>query len=182
MSEWTQHVYDPKRGELGRGREDVLLTLPLKMQLYGLSLAISAVLELCCFGPRSNFPAAEVKALPPQLLNLTNYTWAYSNMKKCALCSWPLGQPRDQIPAHRKAPLIFIKSHGRPALHCCGRGDQAAGCCWTPNRSAQRKIDSTFCSWATGQLAPGFFFFKQYLSNKRAVEIRKKKERGFVSV
>lgn len=131
MNEWTQHVYDPKWGEARRGGR-VLLTLSLKMQLYGLSLAISAVLELHCLGSRSNFPAAEVKALPPQLLNLTNYTWVYSNMKKCALCSWPLGQPRDQIPARWKAPLIFIKSHGRPALHCCGRGDRGAGCCWTP--------------------------------------------------
>lgn len=128
MNKWTQHVYDPKWEEVRAGRR-VLLTLSLKMQL---SLAISAVLGWRCLGPRSNFPAAEVKAVPPQLLNLTNYTWVYSNMKKCALCSWPLGQPRDQIPAHRKAPLIFIKSHKGPALHCPGRGDRDAGCCSTP--------------------------------------------------
>lgn len=109
---------------------------------------------------RSNSPAAEVRALPPQLLNLTNYTWVYSNTKKCALCSWPLGHHRDQIPGHRKAPLIFIKSHGRPALHFCSEGEQGTGCHWTKHcslRSEQHGL-FIFCSLAADQLVPRFLF------------------------
>ena len=130
-----------------------------KCNSNGLSLAISAVLELHSLGPRSNFPAAEVKALPPQLLNLTNYTWVYSNMKKCALCSWPLGQHRDQIPAHRKAPLIFIKSHGRPALHFCWRGERGTGYGWATQLLCAGRIHRLL---AADQLVPGFFFFFLY--------------------
>lgn len=40
------------RNEQKRGsKKKILLTLPLKMQLNGLSLAISAILELHCPGP-----------------------------------------------------------------------------------------------------------------------------------
>lgn len=37
-------------GERGREKKNILHTLPLKMQLNGLSLAISAILELRCLG------------------------------------------------------------------------------------------------------------------------------------
>lgn len=107
----------------------------------------AAILELTLSGARSNCPATEVKALPPQLLNLTNYTWVYSNMKKCVLCSWPLGQHRDQIPGHRKALLIFIKSHGRPALHFCFKRG---------TRCSHRQTIRLLC-W--GQSTAGIFFF-----------------------
>lgn len=33
-------------------------------------------------GAWCNFPAVEIKALPPQLLNVTNYTCVHSNIKK----------------------------------------------------------------------------------------------------
>lgn len=46
----SQHVDDPKWGGERKGKKNILHTLPLKMQLNGLSLAISAILELRCLG------------------------------------------------------------------------------------------------------------------------------------
>lgn len=160
MNEWIQHVYDPTWGKEREKKHKSCSYFLWKCNSNGLSLAISAISELHSLGPRSNFPAAEVKALPPQLLNLTNYTWVYSNMRKCALCSWPFGRHRDQIPAHRKAPLIFIKSHGRPALHFCWRGERGAGCGWATQLLCAGWIHRLFtlCSLAAAQLVPGFFF------------------------
>lgn len=98
----------------------------------------------------SNFPAVEVKALPPQLLNLTNYTCVHSNVKKELFVPDPFDL-RDQILRHRKAPLMFIKHQGR--LVCTGGGKV----------QASQEQDSSSSLRGLGQWLGSVYFLQQGL-------------------
>lgn len=101
-------------------------------------------------------------------------------MRKCALCSWPLGQRRDQIPGHWKAPLIFIKSHRRLALRFCSGGEQGAllnNTTATLRSEQDRLFFLLFVAWLLIRLHLDFFFYVSILVAKE--QLKSEKRRGY---
>lgn len=128
-------------------------------------------------GTPSNFLAAEVKALPPQLLNLTNYTWVYSNMKKWALCSWPLGSIEIKFLDIGKPHSFSLKATGDQLCISVQKGNKLH--CRTtqlPCSGQSKRGFLLFAAWLLIRLYPDFFLFffffiYKHLGSKRTTEI-----------